>query len=72
MERFGHLQQGEVPELGEMPPELAEAAKVLRQRLHEAVQRAKDLAASHPTDPDLLRLMEQMMKPPAGPDQPKE
>jgi SMI1 / KNR4 family (SUKH-1) len=49
---------------GKAPPEAAQLHALMQQRLREIEQRARETIAKHPTDPETLRLMQEMMEPP--------
>jgi hypothetical protein len=46
-----------------VPPEAAQLHELMQQRLREIEARARETIAKNPTDPRILRIMEDMMKP---------
>jgi hypothetical protein len=51
------------PELDEPPPpELAEAARVMQEKLAQAMQQGRDIVARNPLDPETARLVDEMVR----------
>ena len=46
-----------------VPPEAAQLHELMQQRLREIEARARETIAKNPTDPHILRMMEDMMTP---------
>ncbi len=64
---------GPAPLPADAPPELAAAADLVGQKMQELLRHAQEQIASHPPDPEAVRLMSEMMKdlakPPAEGDE---
>ncbi|HEV3145384.1 MAG TPA: SMI1/KNR4 family protein [Gemmataceae bacterium] len=52
-----------------MPPQAAQLHELMQQRLREIEARTRETIAKHPTDPETLRLLEEMITPPEEPDE---
>jgi hypothetical protein len=72
MQMFLQMQQqfGGGPAMGaaspaDLPPEVAALSELMNEKLREAMRRSQEIMARHPVDPEVLRLLGEMMKPPA-------
>jgi hypothetical protein len=62
MEQLGGPAPANAPPPSGIPPELADAAALIQERMLEVLKRAQETASKQPLNPEMLKLLEEMMR----------